>query len=98
MRGRRSVASRRSFADAQDDKGQTSLLVVILNEGCRSEGSTRSDFSVYRHRRSTRRGTRRKPANFAKLPWTRRGHWTAGDKAARQKKARRLKPPGLCYR
>ena len=31
-----------SFADAQD--GSKGAFVVILNEGCRSEGSTRSDF------------------------------------------------------
>src|SRR5208337_1051923 len=44
---RRSIASRRSFADAQDDTKGTPFF-VILNEGYRSEGSTRSDFSVDR--------------------------------------------------
>src|SRR5262249_40829455 len=37
-----STGSRRSFADAQDD-GKGASLVVLLNEGCRSKGSTRSD-------------------------------------------------------
>src|SRR5882672_4710239 len=41
MWGKRSIASRRSFADAQDDG--RGLFGVIPNEGCRSEGSTRSD-------------------------------------------------------
>src|SRR5208282_2621416 len=45
MRGQGSIAPHRSFADAQDDRKK--LFAVILNEGCRSEGSTRSDFSVY---------------------------------------------------
>jgi hypothetical protein len=31
MRGKRSIASRRSFADAQDD-GKGAFLLVILNE------------------------------------------------------------------
>src|SRR5512146_842853 len=48
MRRNGSIASRRSFADAQDD-GKGGPFFVILNEGCRSEGSTRSDFCVFQH-------------------------------------------------